>query len=231
DYNIEFSLLAPDRKQYIIADLPLSPVYPTSQWRNTETVGTAYRFRVPATAPAGQYQILASVIDPDKGRAVGDFVTLGNLQVEVHERNFTLPQDVVPVSAYIDDQIELVGYRLDDETTRAEETFGLTLYWRSLNPAAANYTVFVHAVGPDTVMRGQWDSMPVNGTAPTSGWLPGEVIEDHYEIPMAKDAPAWKYDIFVGMYDPDTGERLPLSSQFAPVSDSRVWLSRVQVVE
>ena len=48
---------------------------------------------------------------------------------------------------------------------------------------------------------------------------------------MAKDAPFWKYDIFVGMYDALTGQRLPLTSQNAPVSDNRVWLTRVQVVE
>jgi hypothetical protein len=107
----------------------------------------------------------------------------------------------------------------------------LTLYWRSLRSADSNYTVFVHAVGPDQVMRGQWDSEPVQGQAPTSGWLTGEVIEDHYEVPMSKDAPPWAYDIFVGMYDALTGERLPLTSSQAPISDNRVWLTRVRVVE
>ena len=71
----------------------------------------------------------------------------------------------------------------------------------------------------------------IKPTSPTSGWIPGEIIEDHYEVPMIKDAPPWKYDIFVGMYDPLTNERLPLSSHKAPVSDNRVWLTRVQVVE
>jgi 4-amino-4-deoxy-L-arabinose transferase-like glycosyltransferase len=231
DYNIQFSLLAPDRKQYVIANLPLSGLYPTSQWRQTETVGTAYRFRVPSTAPAGEYEILATVLHSENEKQVGPFVTLGNLVVEVHKRNFELPQGVAPVSAFVDDEVELVGYKLDEAEVAPEDTFGLTLYWRSLNPIPANYTVFVHAVGPDSVMRGQWDSMPVNGTAPTSGWLPGEVVEDHYEIPMAKDAPAWKYDIFVGMYNPDTGQRLSVTSQFAPVTDNRVWLTRVQVKE
>jgi hypothetical protein len=80
-------------------------------------------------------------------------------------------------------------------------------------------------------MRGQWDSVPAAGDAPTSGWLPGEIIEDRFHVPMLKDAPPWKYDIFVGMYDPQTGQRLPVTSQKAPVSDHRVWLTRVQVVE
>jgi hypothetical protein len=48
---------------------------------------------------------------------------------------------------------------------------------------------------------------------------------------MAKDAPPWKYDIFVGMYDPLTGQRLPAASQSAPISENRVWLTRLQVEE
>jgi hypothetical protein len=131
----------------------------------------------------------------------------------------------------LDDKIELVGYRLHDETVKSRETFGLTLYWRSLDFIDTNYTVFVHAVGPDQVIRGQWDSIPVQGTSPTSGWYPGEVIEDHYEVPMNRKIPAWKYDVFVGMYDAATGERLPLFSQTSPLSENRVWLTRVQVVE
>jgi hypothetical protein len=138
---------------------------------------------------------------------------------------------VTPISAILADDVELIGYKLIDHTVAPKDTFGLTLYWRSLQSAEANYTVFVHAVGPDKVMRGQWDSMPEQGTAPTSGWLPDEIIEDHYEIPMAKDAPPWKYDIFVGMYDADSGERLLLTSENAPISDNRVWLTRVQVEE
>ena len=231
DYAIEFSLLAPDRRQYIIADLPLLPEYPTSAWRTSEVVGTAHRFRIPARAPAGDYAVLVTLLDPQSGEPVGPHLTLGNLTLDAPDRNYQLPDSVAPISAIINDELELVGYKLHDQTVGPRETFGLTLYWRSLSPAASNYTVFVHAVGPDQVMRGQWDSMPVQGEAPTSGWLPGEIIEDHYEIPMTKDAPAWKYDIFVGMYDAATGERLPLLSDRAPTSDNRVWLTRVQVLE
>jgi hypothetical protein len=175
--------------------------------------------------------LLVSVIDPDTGQAIGPAITLTQVRVKAQERNFELPQGVTPVSAFLNDEIELVGYKLLDETVTPEGSFGLTLYWRSLRPAAANYTVFVHAVGPDQVIRGQWDSVPAQGEAPTSGWLPGEVVEDHYQVPLAKDAPPWKYDIFVGMYDPLTGQRLPASSQLSPISENRVWLTRIQAVE
>jgi hypothetical protein len=70
-----------------------------------------------------------------------------------------------------------------------------------------SYTVFVHVVGPDGVIRGQWDSVPGDGTLPTTGWVKDEVITDEYLVPMDEDAPPWQYTILVGMYDPMTGER------------------------
>ncbi|MBN1991157.1 MAG: glycosyltransferase family 39 protein [Anaerolineae bacterium] len=231
DYGLEFSLVTPDRKAYVIAEMPLSPAYPPSQWRRSEIVAGAYRFRIPAIAPPGQYPLYVNVVDPQTGQGLGPVTVLANITVEAQDRNFELPAGVTPISAYLNDEIELVGYKLVDHTVTPRHSFGLRLYWRSLNFADTNYTVFVHAVGPDQVIRGQWDSQPAQGEAPTSGWIPGEVVEDSYQIPMAKDAPPWKYDIFVGMYDPLTGERLPLSSPNAPVSNNRVWLTRVQVVE
>jgi hypothetical protein len=232
DYAVQFSFLAPaEGIKYVVAEAPLSPAYLPPAWRRDEIVGAGYRFRIPAAAPAGTYPLVVNVIDPDSGEVIGPEVLLAEVTVQAHERNFQLPGGVTPVSAFLNGQIELLGYRLQDQTVAPKDTFGLTLYWRSQRPAKANYTVFVHAVGPDQIMRGQWDSMPKQGAAPTSGWLPGEIIEDHYEVLMAKDAPPWKYDIFVGMYDSATGERLPATSQAAPVSDNRVWLTRVQVVE
>ncbi|MBN1221200.1 MAG: glycosyltransferase family 39 protein [Anaerolineae bacterium] len=231
DYWIEFSLLGPNRKEYVIAEMPLSPSYPTSRWRRSEIVGGGYRFHIPAVAPPGEYPLVAHVIDPQTGERLGSSTPLANITIESQERNFELPQGVAPITAYVNNEIELVGYKLSESTVGSGESFDLTLYWRSLNFADASYTIFVHAVGPDQVIRGQWDSIPVQGASPTSGWIPGEIIQDHYEIPMTPDAPPWKYDIFVGMYNALTGQRLPLTSPNAPVSDNRVWLTRVQVMQ
>ena len=217
--------------RFIIHEASLLPAYPTSNWRHNELIGSAYQFRASAYAPAGDYPLMVTILDPTTGETIGEDVELAQVTVKPVKRNFTLPQDVTPLSAILNDEIELVGFRLHDETVPPREAFGLTLYWRGLRPAEANYTVFVHAIGPDQSLRGQWDSMPVQGHSPTSGWFPGEIIEDHYEVLMEKYAPAWKYDIFVGMYNADTGQRLPIYSAESPLSDNRVWLTRVQVVD
>lgn len=229
DYDIRFTLLGPDQRQYGRSEIPLSEAYPSSQWRAEEIVGAAYRSRIPAIAPPGNYPLLVNVIDPQSGEMFKS-ITLAYIHVQAQKRNFTLPDDVTPVSVFLNDEIELVGYKLHDKEVAPREKFGLTLYWRSLTIPNDNYTVFVHVMGPDQSMRGQWDSMPVGGQAPTGGWIPGEIIEDHYEVPMQKDAPPWEYDVFVGMYNPATGQRLPVSGSKQPLSDNRVWLTRLQVV-
>jgi hypothetical protein len=71
-----------------------------------------------------------------------------------------------------------------------------------------SYVVFVHVVGPDGVIRGQWDSVPGGNSLPTTGWLKDEIITDDYVVPMQAGAPPWQYTIEVGMYNPVTGERL-----------------------
>ena len=231
DYDIEFSFINKDGDKFIISQQSLSPTYPTTHWRSAEIMGAAYSFRIPAFAPPDTYPIMVTVVDPDSGESVGKSVSPANITVEAQERNYELPEDVTPVSAVLNDDIELVGYKLDSDTVEYRGAIGLTLYWRSLDFADSNYTVFVHAAGPDQVIRGQWDSQPVRGDAPTSGWIPGEIIKDAYQIPMEKKAPAWKYDIFVGMYDPLTGERLSIYSPIAPISENRVWLGQVQQLE
>jgi hypothetical protein len=105
---------------------------------------------------------------------------------------------------------QLIGYDLPQTSVRAGQTFPITLYWRSLGETSISYAIFIHVVGPDGSIRGQWDSIPGAGTLPTTGWVSGEVITDHFEVPMSPDAPPWQYTILVGMYDPKTGDRLPV---------------------
>lgn len=51
--------------------------------------------------------------------------------------------------------------------------------------------------------------MPVNGKYPTRIWDANEQIADAYSIAL-DDLPAGTWRIVVGMYAPNTGERLPV---------------------
>jgi hypothetical protein len=99
---VEFSFLSSDRKKYVIAESALSTPYPTSHWRRAEVVGAAYRFRVPAVAPAGDYPLMVNVLDPDSGESVGPAITLAKVTVKAQERNFEYPRSD-PVSAFLNE--------------------------------------------------------------------------------------------------------------------------------
>ena len=57
-------------------------------------------------------------------------------------------------------------------------------------------------------MWGQKDAPPLSGAAPTDRWESGEVVVDRYQIQLAPDAPRGHYEVEIGMYRADTGQRL-----------------------
>ena len=57
----------------------------------------------------------------------------------------------------------------------------------------------------------QDDHVPADNLRPTSGWRPGEVVSDPVQLSLPLDLPPGEYRINVGVYDPDSGERLPLT--------------------
>ena len=121
-----------------------------------------------------------------------------------------------PLHLNLDGQIELLGYDLGAGQVRPGDTLELTLYWHALTELEEDYTVFTHLLGESynlasgSFLWGQKDSMPLNGTYPTSRWLENEVVVDRYAIAVQPDAPPGLYRMTVGMYLLETGQRLPV---------------------
>jgi hypothetical protein len=100
------------------------------------------------------------------------------------------------------------------------------LYWEARQPVQHRYKVFTHILGSSlnpgdgTPVWGQQDNEPVAGTRPTSTWQPNEVIVDDYLLVLDPQAPPGDYTLEIGLYDPATGERLPvLDAEGRAVSD------------
>ncbi len=101
--------------------------------------------------------------------------------------------------------ITLIGYDL-----RATNELDLTLYWQSRALVANDYTVFVHVLDANNAsLVAQHDQMPANGTNPTSLWDTHEVVADHYTIALPNQG-SGLFNLQIGMYRADTGERLPI---------------------
>jgi hypothetical protein len=123
--------------------------------------------------------------------------------------------DATLVDARWEDQIKLRAYRIgSDEGGQVNvapgDTLVLTLFWESLRTPSADYTVFVHLLGPSGDIVSQRDSQPLRGSYPTSAWGADEMILDRYVIIVPSDASVENYTMAVGLYNANTGVRLPV---------------------
>jgi hypothetical protein len=108
------------------------------------------------------------------------------------------------------DEVMLVAYE-QQGPLRHGATVRLTLEWQGLRPMETDYTVFVHVVDEEGTIWAQRDSMPVQGERPTSSWVLGEIVSDEHEMMIPLDGPREGYVVEVGLYDAETGDRLPLA--------------------
>jgi hypothetical protein len=121
-----------------------------------------------------------------------------------------------PVDASFAGGIKLLGYRFAVEGDGASQaSVRLTLVWQSAGATLVSYSVFTHLVGEDGQIRGQQDNPPVGGSYPTTEWRRDETIVDQYAIPVQLGAPTGDYELRLGFYRPDTGERLLASGSDA----------------
>ena len=211
-----------------VRERPVAGTYPTTLWQRGEVLRDRYELPFSAETPAGQYQLTVGLVDAATESLVGE-IALSPLAVEGRGRVFQLPPIQHRLSANLGGRVELLGYDLDPNELRAGETVHLTLYWRALDGMEVSYTVFVHLINKENRIWGQRDSVPGNGTLPTTGWVKGEVIADEYEFIIRPDAPQGEYLIEVGLYDAQTGQRLPVLG--SPKPEDRILLNQVIVVE
>jgi hypothetical protein len=117
----------------------------------------------------------------------------------------------------------LVGYRLEQVKSGAH----VVLYWRAAQSFENRMQVFVHLADASGHVLAQNDSVPVEGTYPTTAWQVGELIVDAHDVKTdAKGA----FTIFVGMYDPRTNVRVPaFDASGARLADDRVALGQITV--
>ncbi len=119
-----------------------------------------------------------------------------------------LPAPPLEEKPILGEAAKLIAVQLEEPTVRPGEGLSVALYWRALAAMEASYTVFVQAINEQQVKAGQVDRLPCHGGCPTSTWRSGDVIGERYDLPIATDAPAGRYQLVAGMYDLASGETL-----------------------
>ncbi len=107
-------------------------------------------------------------------------------------------------------QARLIGVTVDTERATPGAAFTVKACWEALTPIQRDYTVFIHLIGPENSRVAERHTYPGLGRFPTSLWPVGRAFCDHYRVPIASwaDAPLL-YRLEVGLFDAETGARLP----------------------
>jgi hypothetical protein len=133
------------------------------------------------------------------------------------------------VDAQLGEQANLIGYDAPRQVA-VGEVLSVVLYWRSWGPSDRPYSVFVHVEVEGDGLFGQSDGPPACGSEPTTEWQPGRVVVDGHSLALEPSTSPGEYPMLVGLYDPATGERLPVSGRDTNPGGNAVYLGTVKVV-
>ena len=235
DYDYELLLQVQDQDGHVRAEGKFPPAgseYATSSWERGDVVRGQYELTIDAATSTGECKLILNLVNQDTGRALLDKgLPLASLQVAGRTRRFAVPKAIRhPMQVNLGDRVTFLGYNLVETQVAPGGILHLSFYWQAQQKMATSYTVFTHLLDSENRIWGQKDNVPIRGTYPTTGWLPGEVIVDEYEIPIKPDAPLGEYVLEIGMYDAATGDRLAVfDEQGERMPDDRILLHRVWV--
>ncbi|MCS6845733.1 MAG: YfhO family protein [Caldilineales bacterium] len=116
-----------------------------------------------------------------------------------------------PTTVTFGQEAQLVGFHFDPAELRPGGSNEVILNWLALRHPTTDYKVFLHLVDLNGTLWAQHDGEPGFFFTPTSRWQAGEFSEDfHYLEWRQENPPPGRYLLFIGLYDPATGQRLPV---------------------
>lgn len=178
--------------------------YGTDKWEAGELVTDHARWSIPRDQAAGDYRLVL--------RSSAASVELGTVSITGLPRETTPPPFEQPVEATFGGVLTLVGYT----ASQTDSVLTLDLIWHALASVDVDYTVFVHLVDDAGNIVAQHDVAPQEGAYPTHLWLEGEYVRDRH---VFTGLPPGRYQVLVGLYSQETGQRLPVTNDILSSTD------------
>ncbi len=187
---------------------PGDGTFPSSRWRAGDTfaqtvfvsVGDAEATRVTFRLNWLDSQTRQTLIAPEAAPKVGA-VAVGPKPILAAGK--AAPQAQLTAPNGTKGAIDLI----DSQRQVLNDTLALTLTWRAKANALPRATVFVHVIDAQGKLVAQIDSPMRGGAYPSEVWSEGEVVRDGLTVRGLAALPSGDYRVFVGVYDPQTGQR------------------------
>ena len=222
---------------YYRGDLPVYPLPESRPLDPTATEATMQELAEPgrhlfavlwATDESDPERFIEGWLDSHTYKALDSWY--GNVRLVLYavpERIPTAPERHVGASlqnAETGDTVTLVGYSRPTDQVTAGDVAQITLFWQAERTPVRRYKVFIHLLDGVNHVISQRDAEPGGGVRLTTLWTAGEIVADHYGLPIHPATPPGTYRLEVGMYDGETGQRLS-----TPEGESQVWLELLTI--
>ena len=233
DHNYRVNLRLLDADWYTIAHVGAVPYqgrYATLLWSPGDIFLDRYTLPpAAASAAPGRGRVVLSLHpwhEPEtalpvtvNGVPVGNELTVAYLKIA--PLNPPIYQPKWEINTTFAQEAILLGYDAP-ETAVPGASLPIVLYWQALAPSGRDYTVFIHLLDRDGSLVAQADGPPQQNRYPTSIWESGEQIKDEHILHLLPDLSTGSYQLVVGLYDLESGQRLPTLSAAndAQVGDS-----------
>jgi 4-amino-4-deoxy-L-arabinose transferase-like glycosyltransferase len=230
DYSVYVTLADGDQR-IASRDRPIGEIsykpWPTSRWQPGEIYSEILGFKVRgddlplersaeirvgvylAEGERGQRSRDYADVPPTNPALPNNYLVLERLAIFDVPRPLTNFDGLANAEVDFGGQLALKGYQLPD-TAVPGETVIVSLGWQALTELDIDYTMFLHVIDENGEMVAQHDSQPRGNMLVTSTWPPGYAIRDDIALQMP-NAPG-QYQVYLGLYRPDTGERLTIDA-------------------
>jgi len=122
---------------------------------------------------------------------------------------------------------DIAGFGLNGDPAPGV-ALNLDLLWRVTGTVTESWSQFIHLHGPNGAVP-LADGLPRGGNYPTWGWSPGEYVVDRWPIQFPDSLPPGDYELHIGFYRQDTGDRMPVTVDGTPAQDNSAVLVRFTV--
>jgi hypothetical protein len=167
------------------------------------------------TAP-GFYRLEMGFYNPATLENFGEMAALGYLRVGP----VIAPTSGQSTFALFGGQIGLRSVEVQSTDIQAGGRLMVRLLWHAQRRVTKDYTLFTHLVGRDQQPVAQQDQPPTAGFMPTRFWRAGDLVDDAVTIALPATLPSGEYTLLMGLYDPQSLQRLPVTSNGQPAGDA-----------
>lgn len=206
-YQARLALINPDGHEVQNLSYPIGSSSSVSRFSANELFWAYYPFQIASNLEPGQYDLSLALNKANESQLDTKTISLGSLIVSYEPCPHELPNLTNGSDVLFGNVMRLLAYELERSS---EDLVNITLYWRGEQSMDKDYKIFVHIFEPGTgIPVAQDDAMPHRGGLPTRLWAPGDRVTDSIPIDISQ-VEAGEYGLAIGVYDPATGDRLPL---------------------